>query len=142
MDTMREIRYVLRVLRKSPGFTSVAILSLALGIGANTAIYAVARALLRDPLPIADPDRLMVITNQVTMPAGMGGLWQINGTSHRDPATGRGYRANISYPMYRALRDAAGDSADVFAFTFLRELNVSVDNQAVVLERAARRRRQ
>jgi hypothetical protein len=44
--------------------------------------------------------------------------------------------------MYRALRDAAGDSADVFAFTFLRELNVSVDNQAVVLERAARRRRQ
>ena len=128
---MSEIRYVLRVLRRSPGFTAVAILSLALGIGANAAIYSVARALLRDPLPIADPDRVMVITNQLTLAKGTGGLWQINGTRYQDPATGRSYRANISYPMYRALRRAAGDSADVFAFTFLRELNVSVDNQAV-----------
>src|SRR6185295_16250513 len=130
-DTMRELRYVLRALRQSPGFAIVAVTSLALGIGANTAIYGVARALLSDPLPVAEPDRLLAIAHQFTPPKGVRGIWQINGTSHRDPATGRSYRAPISYPVYRALRDAAAGSADVFAFTFLRELNVSAGNQAV-----------
>jgi predicted permease len=130
-DTMRDLRYVLRALRKSPGFAVVAVASLALGIGANTAIYGVARALLTDPLPVAEPERLMAVAHQFTPPKGVRGIWQINGTSHRDPATGRSYRAPISYPVYRALRDAAAGSADVFAFTFLRELNVSAENQAV-----------
>src|SRR3979490_3567767 len=58
---MQNVKFALRLLRKSPGFAFVAILIMALGIGANTAIFSVVHAVLLEPLPFRDADRLVQV---------------------------------------------------------------------------------
>jgi len=60
---VRDLRYALRAFAKSPGFTAAAILSLAIGIGANTAIFSITSALLLRPLPYKNADRLVILWN-------------------------------------------------------------------------------
>jgi predicted permease len=63
-DFLMDLRYAVRGLRRSPGFTLAAVLSLAIGIGANTAIFSVANALLFRPLPYRNADRLAILWNR------------------------------------------------------------------------------
>src|ERR1051326_326024 len=60
-DSIRDVRFAARTLVRSPGFTIVAALTLAIGIGANTAFFTLVRAVLLKPLPFADADRLGVL---------------------------------------------------------------------------------
>jgi hypothetical protein len=63
---VRDVRYGMRALLRSPGFALVAVVSLSLGIGVNTTIFSVANAVLYRPLPFDDPDRLVLIYEQHT----------------------------------------------------------------------------
>ena len=91
METLlQDIRFGLRMLVKSPAFTSVAVLTLALGIGANTAIFTLVNALLMRMLPVKDPQQLVVVGDPTRANS------RSNGTPRVD---------NFSYPLYQELRD-------------------------------------
>jgi predicted permease len=127
---MSDLRYALRSLSRSPGFASVAILSLALGIGANAAIYSVIRAALLDPLPVRAPEEI-VAAGWTGGPARPRGILSINSTSYRDERTGLGYGSNFSYTLYRAFQQAGGH--ELFAFSYAAsDLGVSFGGQSVL----------
>src|ERR1051325_3380429 len=84
---LRDLRYSLRTLGRSPVFLPVAVLSLALGIGANTAIFTLVRQLILQPLPVRNPEQLVML-------AGRGKHYGGNNGPDR-----------LSYPMYQEIRD-------------------------------------
>jgi hypothetical protein len=121
-----DLKHVLRVLGSSRTFTGVAVLSLAIGIGANAAIYSVIRVLLLDPLAVRSPEELSLV---YWYHPGEFTVSSMNSSGHRDPATGLQLRSNYSYPIYREMRTAAPPGIGMFGFNFLRDVAVQYADQ-------------
>src|SRR5207302_5084282 len=95
-DFVQDLRFGLRLLRKSPGFTAVAVLTLALGIGANTAIFTLLHASLWTPLPVSDPKEIFHL---------------MRASSEGDFAGEFSY----SYPLFQQFNKTAASWGEVFA---------------------------
>src|SRR5688572_22415109 len=92
----QDLRYSARMLRKNPTFTLIAVMTLALGIGANTAIFSLLDALLLKPLPVKQPEQLVVVNTQVPGPARPG-------------------YSSYSYPVFREMREKNTAFSGMFA---------------------------
>jgi predicted permease len=114
---LQDLRYGLRMLRRSPGFTAAAVLSLALGIGANTAIFSLIDALLLEELPVKNPQQLVTISS---VSAG-------------------GRDRMFSYTAYKDFRDQTESFAGALASSSVQKVNIVMSGpgeaQAELVER-------
>jgi predicted permease len=132
-DLLADIGYGLRMLKKSPGFTAIAVVSLALGIGANTIIFSLAKGVLLDTLAVPHPEQLRLLAVEVGKNSPVHSMW---GDFDRGPNGGT-LTTSFSYPVYQILRQQNHSLEDLFAFKYLggySRLTATIDSHAQALE--------
>jgi hypothetical protein len=129
-DELRgDLRYAVRMLTKSPGFTAIAVGSLALGIGANTAIFSVAKPVLLDRLHVPHPEQLRLL--EWTTKSRDSVAHSIWGEVNR--GLDGTYSTSFPYPVYQALTKQNHGLAELFAFKGSGRMDVTVDGEAEVV---------
>jgi predicted permease len=134
-DFWRDLGFGIRILLKSKVFTIVTVLSLALGIGANTALFSVVDAVLLKTLPVAEPERLVLFAWSAGLPFRVGGM---SGTSNVPNAPGTRALSLFRYEVFDRMRQARAASpdsplSDFFAFAPLHELTAVVGDQPEII---------
>ena len=112
-DLWQDLRYTIRTFQKQPGFASAVVLMLALGIGANTAIFTLINAVMFQSLPVPAPERLVAVGD----PSRPTALWE-----------GGPMIDVLSYPMYRRLRDHNKVFSGLLASGKTGRLEMTADN--------------
>ena len=134
-DLWRDLRFGIRILLKSKAFTIVTVLSLALGIGANTALFSVVDAVLLKTLPVTEPERLVLFEYQAGPTFRKSGM---SGTSYVPTAPGTEGDSLFRYDVFEKMRQARTQNpdnplSDFFAFAPIPELTAVVRDQAEVV---------
>ncbi len=100
--SLRDFQFAFRRLRKAPGFVAVCVVTLALGVGANTAVFSVMHAILLKSLPVQDPSRVYYV--------------RTSGVPDKAHQTGAGMEVSFSYPTFEALRQEKKAFRDVMLY--------------------------
>ena len=125
----QDLRYAFRGMAANKLFSVLAILSLALGIGANTAIYSFLDAILIRALPVPHPEQLAILYWRSTLKQEPVVVRDHSGSSHTDD-TGAEVSPNYPYQAYEFLRDNNQAFSALFAYAYAGTLNLVIDGQA------------
>ncbi len=127
---LQDLRYGLQMLLTHRAFTAIAVLTIAIGVGANTALFSVVDAVLLKKLPVNNPDQLVLLkASWDPQKFGPGGFY---GSNRMDRATGLNVGTSFPLQTYTRLRQEPGVLSDVFAFSGV-DMNLNAGGQAEVV---------
>ena len=126
-NLLRDVRFGARVLRKTPAFTTIAVLSLAIGIGANTAVFSLLDTIMLRMLPVRSPEQLVVAKWGARADLTLSATWATGG----DDGHGSWTRNVFSWAIFSDMRARSRTLSDVMGFSPLGPVNVAVGTQAI-----------
>jgi predicted permease len=129
-ELVADIQYGARILRKSPGFTVIAVLSLGLAIGANTTIFSVANEMLYLRLGVPHPEQIRLLVLNVDKNSVVHNSW---GSAYPAPDGGR-RMDSFPYPVYQALRRDNHSLEEIFAFKDIGRANITANGTAQAVQ--------